>query len=119
MYYICVENNQVTSVLNYEPNVPTSVTVVEISDQDHAKLDQRTHYFDIATSSVQPYAKSEIDKIAAQAASKEHLRFLSTTDWKVMRHIREKALGIPTSLSDAEYLDLELERDRRAAAVTR
>lgn len=118
MYYICVENNQITGVLNYEPSVPPSVTVVAISDQEHAKINQRTHYFDIATSSVQPHAKNEIDRIAAQAASKEHLRFLSTTDWKVMRHIREKALGIPTSLSEAEYLDLELERERRAAAVT-
>jgi hypothetical protein len=118
MYYICVENDRVTGVLNYEPNVPSSVTVVVISDEDHAKLDQRTHYFDIPTSSIQPYPQSELDKLAARNASLEHQKFLNNTDWKVMRHIREKALGIPTSLSNAEYLDLELERERRAAAIT-
>jgi hypothetical protein len=117
MHYICIENNRVTGILNYEPNVPESVRVVAISDEDYTKLDQRTHYFDIPTSSVQPYAKSELDKLAVREANVEHQRFLTSTDWKVMRHIREKALGIPTSLSDAEYLDLELERERHAAAI--
>ena len=119
MYYICVENDRVTSVLNYEPNVPSSSKVITISDQDYSKLDKRTHYFDIPTSSVQAYAKSETDKLAAQEANKEHQRFLTSTDWKIMRHIREKALGIPTSLSEAEYLDLELARERHAKAITR
>ena len=119
MYYVCVENDRVTGVLNYEPNVPSSVTVVIISNEDHTKLDQRTHYFDIPTSSVQPYPQRELDKLAAQSASLEHQRFLTNSDWKIMRHIREKALGIPTSLSNAEYLDLELERERHAAAITR
>lgn len=118
MYYICVENDHVTGVLNYEPNVPDSVQVTVITDQDYARINQRTHYFDIPTSTVQPYAKSELDKLAAREANVEHQRFLTGTDWKVLRHIREKALGIPTSLSDAEYLDLELERERHAAAIT-
>lgn len=119
MYYICVEDDCVTSVLNYEPNVPQSVTVIAISDDEYAKLEQRTHYFDIPTSSVQPYAKSETDKLAAQEVNKDCQRFLNNTDWKVLRHIREKALGIPTSLSEVEYLDLEMQRERHAAAIKR
>lgn len=118
MYYICVENDRVTGILNYEPNVPPSVSIVSIGEDEYTKLSERTHYFDIPTSSVLPYAKSETDKLAAREASQEHTRFLNNSDWKVMRHIREKALGIPTSLSEAEYLDLELERHRRAAAIT-
>jgi hypothetical protein len=117
MHYICIENNRVTGILNYEPNVPDSVQVIKITDEDYTKLDQRTHYFDIPTLSVQPYAKSDLDKLAVRVSNVEHQRFLTSTDWKVMRHIREKALGIPTSLSDAEYLDLELERERHAAAI--
>jgi hypothetical protein len=119
MHYICVENDRITGVLNYEPNVPSSVQVVTITDEEYAKLDQRTHYFDIPSSTVLPYSKSETDKLAALEASKEHQRFLTSTDWKVLRHIREKALGIPTSLSDAEYLELEQQRQAAADAVTR
>ena len=118
MYYICVEDDRISGILNYEPNVPPSVTVVPVTDEDYAKLSGRTHYFDIPTSSVLPYAKSEIDKIEAKKANQEHQRFLTSTDWKVMRHIREKALGIPTSLSEAEYLELEAERQRAADAIT-
>ena len=118
MYYICVENDRLTGVLNYEPNVPSSVVVVPITDEEYAKLDQRTHYFDIPSSTVQPYSKTETDKLAAQEANLEHKKFLKTTDWQVLRHIRQKALGMPTSLSEAEYLELEAERQRRADAIT-
>ena len=96
MYYICVENDRVISVLDYEPNVPSTVSVTVLSNEDFAKLDNQTHYFDIETK-----------------------RYLDNTDWMVLRHIRQKALGIPTSLSESEYLDLELERNRRAASITR
>lgn len=36
---------------------------------------------------------------------------VSNTDYKVLRHIREVALGIPTSISENEYLMLEAERE--------
>lgn len=119
MRYICVEDDRIAGILNYEPNVPPTVKVVKIEDDEYSKLSARTHYFDIPTSTILPYAKSETDKLAAQEASQDHIRFLNNSDWKVMRHIREKALGIPTSLSEAEYLDLELERHQRASAITR
>lgn len=34
-----------------------------------------------------------------------------------MRHIREKALGVATSLTDAAYLELEQSRDAAAARI--
>ncbi len=36
---------------------------------------------------------------------------VSSTDYKVLRHIRETALGIPTSISENDYLMLEAERE--------
>ena len=119
MRYICIEDDRISGVLNYEPNVPESVKVVTIDDAEYDKLTQRTHYFDIPTLSVLPYDKSETDKLAAQEANLEHQRFLKASDWKVLRHIREKALGVPTSLSDDEYIELELERERHANAIIR
>lgn len=48
---------------------------------------------------------------------KEHLDdmafyniYLITSDQRVLQHIRENALGIPTSLSQDEYLELEQSR---------
>lgn len=41
------------------------------------------------------------------------IEFLNTTDWKVIRHRDQLALGIPTELCQAEYEDL-LERRQRA-----
>ena len=43
--------------------------------------------------------------------------FLNSTDWKILRHIRQKALNITTSLSDVEYLQLEQQRQAAAARI--
>lgn len=117
MYYICVENNRLISILDYEPNVPDTVSVTKIDAVEFAKLDNQTHYFDTDTKQVLPYDQSKFDQRQQEEANKEHQRYLSSTDWKVMRHIRQKALGIPTSLSEAEYLELEAERQRAAEAI--
>jgi len=117
MYYICVEEGQIVSMLNYNPNVPNSVTVTVISDDDYNKINQQTHYFDIATSTVLPQQQDKIERLEALEINKKHQQFLSSTDWQVLRHIRQEALGVPTSLSEAEYLDLELSRNQAAAQI--
>jgi hypothetical protein len=65
----------------------------------------------------------EIEDITAQVAQKavnaEALAYLASTDWKALRHIRQKALGVPTSLSDEAYLELEEERAAKAALIIR
>ena len=33
-HYVCIENNEVTSILNYEPNVPSSIIVDTITDTE-------------------------------------------------------------------------------------
>lgn len=58
----------------------------------------------------------EIPKTQAEINKEAHA-FLSATDWKVLRHIREKAIGKKTTLSDGEYLALENERDLRASEI--
>ncbi len=118
MYYVCIEDNKVISVLNYSPNVPNTVNVVEISDEAHEQLQAGTHRFDIPTSSVLPISVAETNAKAAQQRNIADLEFLRSTDWKILRHIRQKALGIPTSLTDAEYLALEQQRQDAAARIT-
>ena len=107
MYYVCVENDQVISVLNYEPNVPESVTVFEISDEDHGRLSNDNYCFNIKEGCVELKSADELNQLNIEKERQQNKSNLASTDWKVMRHIREKALGLPTTLTEEEYIELE------------
>lgn len=114
MKYICTENDIITSVLNYEPNVPDTVKVYEIDDLEFEKINNKTHYFDVTKQQIldmpdEVLLKQKLDEKIAEA-----LAFLQKTDWKVLRHIREKSLGIDTTLNETEYLTLEQTREAQA-----
>ena len=117
MNYVCIENNLVVSVLSYQPNVPSSVSVVEITDSQAAQIAAQTHYFDISSRSVTAVAAGVTAQRVTDVANGQEREFLNSTDWKVLRHIRQKALNIATSLSDAEYIQLEQQREAAAARV--
>jgi hypothetical protein len=117
MNYVCIENNLVVSVLNYQPNVPSSVAVVEITDAQAAQIAAQTHYFDVSSRSVTAVAAGITAQRAADVANGQEREFLNSTDWKILRHIRQKALNIATSLSDAEYILLEQQRETAAARI--
>lgn len=53
---------------------------------------------------------SKIDKEEAQ-------EFLNNTDWKIIRHKEQQDLGIETSLSDEEYLELIAQRQERRVVL--
>ena len=104
MYYVIIENGEISSVLPYEPNVPETHTVIEISDAEHESIiTAKTHYFDLADNTVKSYSQTHLDTEAAKEAQRitnaEKRKFLAESDWKVMRHLREKALGQSTSLT--------------------
>lgn len=117
MHYVCIENNQVVSLLSYQPNVPSTVTVAEITDSQAAQIAAQTHYFDVASKSVTAVAAGITAQRAADVANGQEREFLNSTDWKILRHIRQKALNIATSLSDTEYIQLEQQREAAAARV--
>ncbi len=48
-------------------------------------------------------------------SSNKSQAYLNSTDWMILRHMRQLTLGIATSLSDSEYL--KLEKSRQAAAM--
>jgi len=122
MYYVVIEDNKISGILNYEPNVPETHTVIEISNEVYESIaTTKTHYFDLADNTVKSYSQTHLDTEAAKEAQRitnaEKRKFLADSDWKVMRHIREKALSQPTSLTDQQYLDLEQARTTAAAAI--
>jgi len=104
-------------VLNYQPNVPSSVTMIEITDAQAAQIAAQTHYFDVVSRTVTAVAAGVTAQRAADVANGQEREFLNSTDWKILRHIRQKALNIATSLSDAEYIQLEQQREAAAARV--
>lgn len=117
MHYVCIEDNKVVSILNYEPGVPESVQVVQISDDDATNIQKQTHRFDVSTKTVVPIDASILTQQDIDKKNAIERDFLNSTDWKVMRHLREKALGVQTSLTEAEYLELEKQRADAAARI--
>ena len=117
MYYVCIEDKLIVSILNYKPAVPSSVTVVEILDNDYEKISNQTHYFNIKTNQIEEYPSSVFEQKENELKNAEHREFLNNTDWKVLRHIREKALEITTTLSEEQYLDLENKRKIAAESI--
>ncbi len=117
MYYVCIENNQITGIQNYEPAVPNTVSVITISDTQHAQIMAQTHVFDVASRTIVAVDQTIISQREQDKLNGIEREFLNSTDWKVMRHIRQKALGIATSLTDAEYTELEQQRQTAAARI--
>ena len=117
MHYVCIENNQVTGIQSYEPAVPSTVSITTITDQQHQQIMDQTHRFDVAS-------KTVVAVDSAVLAGKEQYRlngiereFLNSTDWKILRHMRQKALNVPTTLTDEEFLTLEQQRQAAAARI--
>jgi diaminopimelate decarboxylase len=116
-HYVCIENNLIISTLNYEPNVPATVEVHEISDEQHKLITDGSHHFNVTTKKVELIVGEVADARAAEKEKIATLAFLANTDWKILRHIREKALGITTSMSEEDYIQLELQRNSRAKSI--
>jgi len=117
MKYVCVEDNKVISILKYAPNVPDTVTVVTITDEQYAGISARNLKFDTASMSVCPLSTEEQQIKQSETVNNNYRSFLNETDWKVLRHVREQALGITTSLTQEEYLDLEQQRENAARNI--
>jgi hypothetical protein len=117
MYYVCIENNVIISILNYEPTVPESVLICEITDQQANQIKDQTHYFDIENKTVEPVAESVTAEKEQYRLNGIEREFLNSTDWKILRHMRQQALNVPTTLTDAEFLELEQQRQAAAARI--
>lgn len=117
MHYVCIENNQITGIQSYEPAVPSTVSVVTISDEQHAQIMAQTHRFDVASTTVVAVDQAIISQREQDRLNGIEREFLNSTDWKIMRHIRQKALNVATSLTDAEYTELEQQRQAAAARI--
>lgn len=58
-------------------------------------------------------------QLEQEQTNADSMVFLASTDFQVLRHIRQKALGQELSLSEEEYLALEQQRADAAARIIR
>lgn len=112
--FVCLEDGIITSVLDYEPSVPSHITVVQITDQQAVDvLEKRTHTVN-EHGRVIPVSAAKLSIVTRERQNQENLTFLSNTDWIVLRHIREKVLGLQTSITEDKYIELERQRQQAA-----
>lgn len=45
-------------------------------------------------------------QVLQERINDEARNFLSSTDWKILRHLDQKSIGIATSLSDEKFIEL-------------
>lgn len=67
--YFCVENEKLVSVLDYEPQVPPTVSVVPVLCEHAALAKNGTHFFNPKTKKIVPYpeGKHRDDLFASKA----------------------------------------------------
>lgn len=121
MHYVYIENATVTSILNYEANVPDTIQVFPISDEDYALIMDRSSkkFFNVETLKVEDIKGDALSAIEQEEINAASQSFLDMSDWKVLRHLREKALGVETSLTEEEYILLEQQRAEAAAKIVK
>jgi hypothetical protein len=119
MYFVCIENNKIVSILNYVPNVPPSVQVVEITDDQANGITNQTHYFDLQSKTVKAVSKDALDKKEIEIKNGIEREYLNSTDWMILRHMRQKYLGISTSMSEDQFRKLEQDRQGAAARIVK
>lgn len=59
----------------------------------------------------------DADSYLSKIEKEEAQEFLNNTDWKITRHKEQQDLGIETSLTDDEYLELITQRQERRAVL--
>jgi hypothetical protein len=117
MYYVCVSEGRVASIINYVPACVWPMQAYPISDTEYGQIQALTHYFDTTTCTVMSMPSQMLTRNTQQEDNQAHLRFLRDTDWQVLRHMRQLHLGEPTSLTAEAYTQLEQERSRVAALI--
>lgn len=119
MYYVCIdkEQNLITNILEYEPNVPDNIKVVTITDEQYKFIENKTHFFNVEINRVVLVPNEHQELLDQEKIKQEAITFLNESDWKVLRHIREKALEVETTLSEEEYLELEQARAEAASKI--
>lgn len=115
--FVCVENDKVIGIQEFEPAVPESVKVYKITEEEYKAIIDGNQIFNVKKKKVTDLPAAELKEKEAQTIIQDARKFLNSTDWKILRHLREVVLDMKTSLTEEEYLALERERHMAAAKI--
>ena len=88
---------------------------VEIDIDENEEPVMKTQYFFVQDFNVEVVDITEQHN--QQLVNEQSLKFLSETDYRVLRHVGQKALGLETSMTEQEYLDLEQARQEARESI--
>lgn len=122
MYYVLVENNEFRGVLDYKPNIgKDNVEVIEydgiIPKENMTVFEGKLVDKESLTFINGKFIKQDYELEKQQELNKESRKYLNETDWLVLRHQDQLALGIETSLTEEEYLELLQKRQEARTTV--
>lgn len=115
MNYLLIENEQLVGVCDYEPNIgEDDIQVITYSGNIprerilyiNGKIVDSNNYVFINGN----YVKRTKAIETLLKTNEESKNYLNDTDWMVIRHRDQLALGQTTSLTDEQYLDLLAKR---------
>ena len=115
--FICIENDAIVSILDYIPNTPDTVEIYEISDDDHDKIVAGYSYFDVKSRKVLDILGDDLKQLVIRDNNIKNQLYLNDTDWIILRHLREKALDLQTSLTESAFIEIEKTRQKAAKAI--
>lgn len=115
MKYIIVQNN--TILYQYEADQP-QVFGGEWSAEysQHLEVDPSIQ-FPKLVDGVVVEDEEKRQQHEAQIQSQEALNFLNTTDWKVIRHRDQQALGLSTSITEEQFQELLEQRQKARDSI--
>ena len=117
MFYACVEDKQVISIVDYKPTVPDTVIVIPITEEEKQNIESGELIFDDQLERFRVADDAEMTVLMERRLGDRSRLYLFDTDWMVLRHLREQTLGIETTLTQEDYLQLELDRQRAAKSI--
>jgi len=109
-----------TSSLSFssaKTTAPDYVIQLECSDDDQQKILSGMYEFNAVERRVVQKSSVALAEIATQKSNAEKSHYLSSTDWKILRHLREKMLQVQTSMTEQEFIALEQERQAIAKSI--
>lgn len=111
--YAVINDNIVTNLVLWDgvSQWATSDTLIEVTNG----TDCAVGYSYVDGNFIPAIPQSE--QTEQERINMEAINFLVASDWKVLRHIRQQALGIATTLTAQEYLELEQQRQMAADSI--
>lgn len=116
IYFIFNKEDSSFFFTNSEYDNPV-LDCIEVDNQTKVKVSSGFLKYNTETKTFDDVSEQKNEENLKESSNRINRKYLAETDWMVMRHIREKALGVETSLTDEEYIQLEQKRAEAALNI--